>query len=160
MKKLFFSLLAVGVVAAGCASGPTTDETATEPNAAETTDTTADGMAEMDDMAEMASSSEGDYEFTLMSPEQMASGDAEILFAVADAETGEPVETENLTVEVYMPEMEDMEKMSAESEVEPGSEPGTYKVKTYLGMAGPWVTHAVVEEGEKEGTGHLMFEAQ
>ena len=157
MKKLFFSLLAVGVVAAGCASSPTTDETATEPSAAdtaETTDTTADGMTDM------VSSSEGDYEFTLVSPEQMASGDAEILFSVADAETGEPVETENLSVEVYMPEMEGMEKMSAESEVEPGVEPGTYVVKTYLGMAGPWVTHAVVEEGEKEGTGHLMFEAQ
>ena len=164
MKKLLFSLIAVGALATGCASD-TASDTAAPDTAAETTETAEtmpmENMEGMEGMEGMESSSEGDYEFALVSPEAaVPTGDAEVVFTVADATTGEPLTTENLTVDVYMPEMEGMEKMTTESEVTPGDEPGTYTVKTYLGMAGPWVVHSVVNEGDKEGVGHLMLEAQ
>ncbi len=157
MKKLFFSLLAISLVATGCASDSTPD-TAAAPDAAETSEAMPTDMAGMD-MEGMESSSEGDFEFSLVSPEPpVATGDAEFVVAVKDAATGEPVVTDDLAVDVYM-EMEGAEKMATESEVSAGSEPGTYNVKTYLSMAGPWVVQAVLD-GEKEGVGHMMVEAE
>lgn len=158
MKKLFFSLFSISLIATGCASSSEPD-TAAPPDAAETTEAMPDEMEGMD-MESMESSSEGDYEFSLMSPESVSSGDAEVVVAVKDAATGEPVTTENLNVDIYMMEMEGMEEMTAESEVTAGSEPGTYMVSTYLGMAGPWVVHSTLEEAGKEGVGHLMIEAE
>ena len=156
MKKLFFCLFAVSLIATGCASSSEPDTIAV-PDAAETTEAMPDEMESMDDME---STSEGDYEFSLVTPESVPSGDAEVVVAVKDAATGEPVTTDNLNVDVYMMEMEGMEEMTAESEVTPGSEPGTYRVNTYLGMAGPWVVHSTLEEESKEGVGHLMIEAE
>lgn len=157
MKKLFFSLLAISLVATGCASDSTPD-TAAAPDAAETSEAMPTDMAGMD-MEGMESSSEGDFEFSLVSPEPpVATGDAEFVVAVKDAATGEPVVTDDLAVDVYM-EMAGAEKMATESEVSAGSEPGTYNVKTYLSMAGPWVVQAVLD-GEKEGVGHMMVEAE
>lgn len=151
MKKLFFSLLAISLIATGCASEA--PDTAADMDAAETSE------AMPADMEGMESSSEGDFEFSLVSPEPpVAMGDAEFVVAVKDAATGEPVVTDDLAVDVYM-EMEGAEQMATESELSAGSEPGTYTVKTYLSMAGPWVVHAVLD-GEKEGVGHMMVEAQ
>ena len=156
MKKLLFSLIAVGFLATSCATDTATDTAAAPDAAAETTE-----AMPMEDMEGMESSSEGDYEFEIVSPETaVPTGDAEVVVAITDAATGEPVTTENLSVDVYMPEMEGMEKMTTESEVVPGSEPGTYTVNTYLSMAGSWVVHSVVDEDGKEGVGHLMIEAQ
>jgi len=158
MKKLFFSLFAVSLVATGCASDSTPD-TAAVPDAAETSEAMPDDMEGMD-MEGMESSSEGDFEFALVSPDSpVTTGDAELMLAVKDAATGEPVATENLNVDVYMM-MEGNEKMATESEVVAGEEPGMYQVNTYLSMEGPWVVHAVVDEGGQEGVGHLMLEAQ
>ena len=165
MKKLFLSLLAIGLIATGCASNsePESDitSTPTAPSApvTNTSEAMPDEMEGMD-MESMESSSEGDYEFSLVSPDSVPSGDAEVVVAVVDAATGEPVATDNLSVDVYMMEMEGMEEMTAESEVTAGSEPGTYMVNTYLGMAGPWVVHSTLEEDGKEGVGHLMIEAE
>lgn len=153
MKKLFFSLLAISLIATGCASSSELD-TAAVPDATKTSE------AMPEDMESMESSSEGDYEFVLVSPETLPTGDAEVVVAVTDAATGEPVTTDNLTVDVYMMAMEGMEKMATESEVTAGSAPGTYIVNTYLGMAGPWVVNSVLDEGGKEGVGHLMIEAE
>lgn len=153
MKKLFFSLLAISLIATGCASS-------SEPDTAAVPDATETSEAMPDDMESMESSSEGDYEFALVSPETLPTGDAEVVVAVTDAATGEPVITDNLTVDVYMMAMEGMDKMTAEAEVTAGSAPGTYTVKTYLGMAGPWVVNSVLDEGGKEGVGHLMIEAK
>lgn len=163
MKKLFFSLFAVSLIATGCASKSTPD-TAAVPDAAETSEAMPDDMEGMDmegmDMEGMESSSEGDFEFALASPDSpVATGDAELMLAVKDAATGEPVATDNLTVDVYMM-MEGDEKMATESEVVAGEEPGMYQVNTYLSMEGPWVVHAVVDEGGQEGVGHLTLEAQ
>ncbi|MGI8933447.1 FixH family protein [Leptolyngbya sp. BC1307] len=159
MKKLFFSLIALSVVATGCASNSAPD-TAAAPDAAETSAAMTGEMDGMEGMLSMPSTSEGDYEFTLVSPEAVSTGDAEVVVAVKDAATGEPVATDDLAVDIYMMPMEGMERMATESEVTPGSEPGTYSVKTYLGMAGPWVVHSVLEEDGKEGVGHLLVEAQ
>jgi len=157
MKKLFISLFAVSLIATGCAADSTSD-TAAAPDAAETSEAMPDDMEGMD-MKGMESSSEGDFEFSLVSPEPpVATGDAEFVVAVKDAATGEPAMAEDLAVDVYM-EMDGAEKMATESEVSAGSEPGTYTVKTYLSMAGPWVVHAVVD-GEKAGVGHMVVEAQ
>lgn len=151
MKKLFFSLLAISLIATGCASEA--PDTAADMDAAETSEATPV------DMEGMESSSEGDFEFSLVSPEPPVDmGDAEFVVAVKDAATGEPVVTDDLAVDVYM-EMEGAEQMATESELSAGSEPGTYTVKTYLSMAGHWVVHAVLD-GEKEGVGHMMVEAQ
>jgi len=163
MKKLFFSLFAVSLIATGCASESTPD-TAAVPDVAETSEAMPDDMEGMDmegmDMEGMESSSEGDFEFALASLDSpVATGDAELMLAVKDAATGEPVATDNLTVDVYMM-MEGDEKMATESEVVAGEEPGMYQVNTYLSMEGPWVVHAVVDEGGQEGVGHLMLEAQ
>lgn len=173
MKNLFFSLFAVSLIATGCASESTPD-TAAVPDAAETSEAMPDDMEGMDmegmdmegmymegmDMEGMESSSEGDFEFALASLDSpVATGDAELMLAVKDATTGEPVATDNLTVDVYMM-MEGDEKMATESEVVAGEEPGMYQVNTYLSMEGPWVVHAVVDEGGQEGVGHLMLEAQ
>lgn len=156
MKKLFFSLLVVSLVATGCASEA--PDTAADMDAAETSEAMPADMEGMD-MEGMESSSEGDFEFALVSPEPpVAMGDAEFVVAVTDAATGEPVVTDDLAVDVYM-EMEGAERMATESEVSAGSEPGTYTVKTYLSMAGPWVVHAVLD-GEKAGVGHMMVEAE
>ncbi len=165
MKKLFFSLLAISFIATGCASNSASD-TAAAPDTEQTFESASDDMEGMDDMKgmegmeSMESSSEGDYEFALVTPETLPSGDAELVVAIKDAATGEPVATDNLSVDVYMMPIDGMEKMTAESEVTAGSEPGTYNVKTYLGMAGPWVVHSVLDEGEKTGTGHLIIEAE
>ena len=159
MKKLFFSLLAISLIATGCASSSEPDA-ASVPDAAETSEAMPDDMEGMDNMESMKSTSEGDYEFSLVSPESVPNGDAEIVVAIKDAATGEPVTTDNLSVDVYMMEMEGMDEMTAESEVTAGPEPGTYTVNTYLGMAGPWVVHSVLDENGKEGVGHLMIEAE
>ena len=158
MKKLFFSLFSVSLIATGCASESTPD-TAAVPDADQTFDATPDDMEGMD-MEGMESSSEGDFEFALVSPDSpVATGDAELMLAVKDAATGEPVATDSLTVDVYMM-MEGDEKMATESEVVAGAEPGMYQVNTYLSMEGPWFVHAVVDEGGQEGVGHLMLDAQ
>ena len=159
MKKLFFSLLAIGLIATGCASNSEPETDMMDTPAMNTSEAMPDEMEGMD-MESMEPSSEGDYEFSLVSPESVPSGDAEVVVAITDATTGEPVTTDNLNVNVYMAEMEGMEEMTAESEVIAGAQPGTYRINTYLGMVGPWVVHSTLEEDGKEGVGHLTIEAE
>lgn len=159
MKKLLFSLMAITLFATGCASN-SAEETAASPTDTATSDTEMSGDMEGMDMEGMESSSEGDFDFALVSPvSPVATGDAELTLAVKDTATGEPVATENLSVDVYMM-MDGDEKMGTESEVVAGTEPGIYQVNTYLSMEGPWVVHAVVDEDGQEGVGHLILEAQ
>ena len=157
MKKLLLSLIAVSALATGCAGASAPDATISE-----TPDTAAADTAEMEDMDSMEgmeATSEGNVAITLVSPDAVPMGDAELVVAVKDAATGEPVTTENLEVEIFMP-MEGMEDMTTEAEISPDAEPGQYKVATYLGMAGMWAVNTTVKEGEKEGKAHFMFEAQ
>ena len=154
MKKLLLSLIVVGALVTGC-GGASTPDTATS----ETPDTAAADTSEMDSMEGMEATSEGNVEITLVSPEAVPMGDAELVVAVKDATTGEPISTENLEVEIFMP-MEGMDDMTTEAEISPDAEPGQYKVATYLGMAGMWAVNTTVDEGEQQGKAHFMFEAQ
>ncbi|MDV3350114.1 FixH family protein [Leptothoe sp. LEGE 181152] len=157
MKNLLLSLIAVSALVTGCAGASTPDATTSE--APDTAETVTDDKAAMDTMEGMEATSEGNVEITLVSPDAVPIGDAELLVAVKDTATGEPVTTENLKVEIFMP-MEDMEDMTTEAEVSPDAEPGQYKVTTYLGMAGMWAVNTTVNEGEQEGKAYFMFEVQ
>lgn len=152
------SLIAVSALITGCAGASTPEATTSEtPDPTETAETA--NNAETDGMDGMESTSEGNVEITLLSPDAVPMGDAELVVAVNDAATGEPVDTDNLEVEIFMP-MEGMENMTAEAEVSPEAEPGQYKVTTYLGMEGMWAVNTTVKEGEKQGKAHFMFQAQ
>lgn len=158
MRKLLLSLIAVSALITGCAGASTPEATTSEtPDPTETAETA--NNAETDGMDGMESTSEGNVEITLLSPDAVPMGDAELVVAVNDAATGEPVDTDNLEVEIFMP-MEGMENMTAEAEVSPEAEPGQYKVTTYLGMEGMWAVNTTVKEGEKQGKAHFMFQAQ
>ncbi|MBT9317134.1 FixH family protein [Leptothoe spongobia] len=158
MKKLLLSLIAVGALVTGCGGASTPDTATSEtPDTAAATNTME--MEGMDSMEGMAATSEGNVEITLVSPDAVPMGDAELFVAVKDAATGEPVTTENLEVEIFMP-MDGMDDMTTEAEISPDAEPGQYKVATYLGMAGMWAVNTSVDEGEQQGKAHFMFEAQ
>ncbi|EKV03134.1 hypothetical protein Lepto7375DRAFT_5414 [Leptolyngbya sp. PCC 7375] len=157
MKKLLLSLIVISALVTGCAGGATPEAATSE--APDTAETVTDDKAAMDTMEGMEATSEGNVEITLVSPDAIPMGDAELLVAVKDAATGEPVTTENLKVEIFMP-MEGMEDMTTEAEVLSDAEPGQYKVTTYLGMAGMWAVNTTVNEGEQEGKAHFMFEVQ
>ena len=156
MKKLFLSLAAIGIVATGCANNTTPDEPiGTDMPAMEDTQ----GMEGMEGMEGMAENT-GNVDIALVSPtEPVPTGDTELVIAVKDPATGEPVTTENLKVDVSMA-MDGADPMATEATVTPGAEPGTYTVNTYLGMAGPWMVNTSVEEGAMQGTAGLMVEAQ
>jgi hypothetical protein len=61
-----------------------------------------------------------------------------LVLQVVDPATNEPVEVENLEVDLSMP-MDGMDPMTTMAIVEPGEEPGQYMVKTNLGMEGMWM---------------------
>lgn len=158
MKKLLFGLIAVGALATGCGGASTPDaDTSETPDTTAATDTME--MDDMDGMDGMEATSEGNVEITLVSPDAVPMGDAELVVAVKDAATGEPVTTENLEVEIFMP-MDGMDDMTTEAEISPDAEPGQYKVATYLGMAGMWAVNTSVDEGEQQGKAHFMFQVQ
>lgn len=161
MKKLLLSLTAASVFVTGCAGASSPEATTSEATPV-TEETVADdkaAMGGMEDMEGMESTSEGNVDIALVSPDAIPMGDAELVVAVKDAATGEPVTTDNLTVEIFMA-MDGMEPMTTEAEISPDDEPGQYKVITYLGMAGMWAINTTVDEGEQQGKAHFMFEAQ
>ncbi|MEM6251584.1 MAG: FixH family protein [Cyanobacteria bacterium P01_D01_bin.156] len=156
MKKLLLSLIAVSALATGCEGA----STSSEPTISGALEAAAnDNKTEMNSMEGMEATSEGNVEITLVSPDAVPMGDAELVVAVKDAATGKPVTTENLEVEIFMP-MDGMDDMTTEAEISPDAEPGQYKVATYLGMAGMWAVNTTVDEGEQQGKAHFMFEAQ
>jgi len=127
MKKLLFLVLPLVFLTAACGSanqaGTDTLDTAAAP-ATETAEApAAEGVA-----------------IALVSPEDASvpMGDAELVLQVVDPATNEPVEVEDLQVDLSMP-MDDMEPMTTMAIVEPGEEPGQYKVMTNLGMEGLWI---------------------
>lgn len=157
-KQLFlFSLLVIGAVTTSCASeNATQDPAASAPETAAETAAAGDAMPEMEGME----ADTGNVEMTLVGDaDTVPMGEAQLVVAVKDTATGEPVTTENLKVYIYMP-MEGMDDMKTEAEVSASDEPGTYTVDTYLGMAGTWVMNTALEDGEQAGKAHLMFEVQ
>lgn len=130
MKKVLFVLAAVGLLSTACGNANQAETEATDAAAAPATETT--------DAAE-APAGEG-VAIALVTPEDatVPMGDAELVLQVVDPATNEPVEVESLEVDLSMP-MEGMDDMTTMAIVEPGDEPGQYRVKTNLGMEGMWI---------------------
>lgn len=130
MKKVLLVLAAVGLLSTACGNANQADTEATDAAAAPATETTD---------AAAAPAGEG-VAIALVTPEDatVPMGDAELVLQVVDPATNEPVEVENLEVDLSMP-MEGMDDMTTMAVVEPGEEPGQYMVKTNLGMEGLWI---------------------
>lgn len=75
-----------------------------------------------------------------------------------DSETGEPVviAPDDLAVDLTMP-MKNMAPMSAKAEISPASNPGEFKVDTFLGMKGDWTLEATVTDVEQAGKARLVL---
>lgn len=154
MKKLVPLLLAIGVFTAGCSSSQQTQSEPEQPaKTAETAPATETAAAE---------TTEENAVIALVSPEAespVPMGDAELILEVTDANTGEPLALEELTVKVSM-EMEGMEPMTSPVDLEPDAKPGRYKATTYFGMQGMWEVHAEVKNSAHHGRGRFMMEVQ
>lgn len=130
MKKVLLVLAAVGLLSTACGNANQTGTEATDAAAAPAAETTETAEAPAGEGVAIA----------LVSPEDAAvpMGDAELVLQVVDPATNEPVELENLEVDLSMP-MEGMDPMTTMAVVEPGAEAGQYMVKTNLGMEGMWI---------------------
>lgn len=135
MKKVLFLILPLVFLTAACGSAnqaePEVTADTTEAPTAETTEAPAadEGVA-----------------IALVSPEDgsVPMGDAELVLQVVDPATNEPVEVEDLQVDLSM-EMDGMEPMTTMAIVEPGEEPGQYKVMTNMGMEGMWMMEVTAD---------------
>ncbi|WP_346293203.1 FixH family protein [Sphaerothrix gracilis] len=140
MKKVLFLILPLVFLTAACGSAnqaePEATADTTEAPATETTEApAAEGVA-----------------IALVSPEDgsVPMGDAELVLQVADSATNEPVEVEDLQVDLSMG-MDGMEPMTTMAVVEPGEEPGQYKVMTNLGMQGMWMMEVTSADAAMPG---------
>lgn len=147
MKKVLFLLVPMIFLTVACGGSNQADS---DPAA----DTAADPATETTDIP----ASEG-VDIALVSPENasLPMGDAELLLQVVDPTTGEPIAVEDLQVDLSM-KMDGMEPMSTMSVVEPGDEPGQYKVMTNLGMAGMWTME--VQSADSVMPGEATFELE
>ncbi|RZM79081.1 FixH family protein [Leptolyngbya iicbica] len=149
MKKVLFLLVPMIFLTAACGGGNQADsEPEADTAAAPTTETTDTPTSEGVDIA-------------LVSPEDasLPMGDAELLLQVADPATGEPVALENLEVDLSMG-MDGMEPMTTMTMVEPGEQPGEYKVMTNLGMAGMWTMEVTSADPAMPGEATFELDVQ
>ncbi|NER80635.1 MAG: FixH family protein [Leptolyngbya sp. SIO1D8] len=127
MKKLLFLVLPLVFLTAACGNANQAETEATDAAESPATETTeapaAEGVA-----------------IALVTPEDgsVPMGDAELVLQAIDPATNEPVEVEDLQVDLSMP-MDGMEPMTTMAIVEPAEEPGQYTVQTNLGMEGMWI---------------------
>ncbi|MFE4108513.1 FixH family protein [Almyronema epifaneia] len=130
MKKVLFLLAIVGVLSTACGNANQAETEATEAAAAPAAESTEAAEAPAEEGVAIA----------LVTPEDatVPMGDAELVLQVVDPATNEPVEVENLEVDLSMP-MDGMDPMTTMAVVEPGAEAGQYKVMTNLGMEGMWI---------------------
>lgn len=128
MKKLLLLVITISFLTTACNGGNQAEsEPATDAATAPTAETTE-------------SSAQSEVAIALVSPEDgsVPMGDAELVVEVIDPTTNEPVAVENLQVNLSMA-MDGMEPMTTMTKVEPGTQPGRYKVMTNLGMEGTWM---------------------
>ena len=128
MKKILFWVLPLVLLTAACGNANQAET--------DTTDTAETAAAET---AAPTAETEG-VAIALVSPEDgsVPMGDAELVLQVIDPATNEPVEVEDLQVDLSMP-MDGMEPMTTMAVVESEAEAGQYKVMTNLGMEGMWI---------------------
>lgn len=147
MKKHWFLLIAVGLLAAACGSPEQAEgesaDTATAP------------------AAETEASPASDVDIELVSPEDgtVPMGDAELVVQVVDPATSEPVAVDDLNVDLSM-EMDGTEPMTTMAVVEPGEDPGQYSVMTNMGMAGMWTMEVASTDPEMPGEATFDIEVK
>ena len=140
MKKLLFLLATISLLTpltTACTGGNQAEsEPASDAAATGVTETPTEMPTEMP----TETAAEEGVAIALISPEaaSVPMGDAVLVLQVADAATNEPLEVENLAVDLSMP-MDGMDPMTTMALVEAGESPGQYKVTTNLGMAGLWI---------------------
>ena len=101
-----------------------------------------------------------DIQIKLVSPDpqKVAMGDAQLILEVKDARS-QPIEVKDLEVSASMP-MKNMAPMTAKVEVQPDSQPGRFKVDTYLSMKGSWIITARVKDPQNKGKQEFTLEVQ
>ena len=96
----------------------------------------------------------------LVSPQgDIPMGDAELILEVQDTASGEVIAVENIDVSSTMP-MEGEEPMISKVEIEPGDNPGQFKIKTNFGMAGTWNLEATVQDAQYQGNNQITVEVK
>ncbi|NBD17677.1 MAG: efflux RND transporter periplasmic adaptor subunit [Cyanobacteria bacterium] len=95
----------------------------------------------------------------LMSPPEVKIGDAEFIFQVMDNETQQALSVKNIEIKATMP-MKNMAPMTAEVEVKPQAETGTFLAETFLGMKGEWIISVEIKESEYQGKQEFNIEVR
>lgn len=104
-------------------------------------------------VASLGSAAPGNTRVQLVSPKGKAVvGDNQLVLEVQDSKTGKPLQVDALDVSVAMP-MKNAAPMSTDVAVKPDSQPGRFKVNTYLGMSGTWEVTAKVKDKSRSGSG-------
>jgi len=80
----------------------------------------------------------GDYEFQLVQPEVKQGNAAEIAVRLVDKRSGKPVPDAVIFAQRVDMAPDGMEVMAAPIEALPSTEPGIYRFKAQLAMAGGW----------------------
>ncbi|MGB3401113.1 MAG: efflux RND transporter periplasmic adaptor subunit [Microcoleaceae cyanobacterium] len=98
---------------------------------------------------------------TLVSPTVVNSGKAELIIALQDTQTGEPlaIASDELEVKLTMP-MKNMAPMTAKVQLEATGTPGEFKINTFFGMKGDWLLEAIVTNAEHAGKASLGLSVQ
>ena len=102
-----------------------------------------------------------DIQIQLINPDGQTGvkmGDAQLILEVKDAQ-GQPIEVKDLEVSASMP-MKNMAPMTAKVEVQPDSQPGRFKVDTYLSMKGEWIITAQVKDPKNKGKQEFTLEVR
>lgn len=98
---------------------------------------------------------------TLVSPTVVNSGKAELIIALQDTQTGEPlaIASDELEVKLTMP-MKNMAPMTAKVQLEATATPGEFKINTFFGMKGDWLLEAIVTDAKHAGKASLGLSVQ
>lgn len=109
-------------------------------------------------VASLSSAAQGNTQIQLVSPKgKAAMGDNQLVLEVQDSKTGKAVPVEGLDVSVTMP-MKNASPMSTDAEIKPDTQPGRFKVNTYLGMGGTWEVTAKVKDKSRRGSGSFKVD--
>lgn len=145
MKKLLILILPLSFLIFACSSPSNESQ-----NQSEVTPETEVTIAESGKEVTVA----------LVSPQgDIPMGDAELILEVQDTASGEVIAVENIDVSSTMP-MEGEEPMISKVEIEPGDNPGQFKIKTNFGMAGTWNLEATVQDAQYQGSNQIIVQVK